>query len=213
VTRLICVLGSAPGIGKSTLCQGLLASFDGQHVDHFAEEDILSASEFAEVASEFRSTGVVAMATFLAATKAYVARVERFDVAIADSLLPYLPSLLAFGHTQEEIATFLRELAEVVRPVDPILVFLDGDPARALRRAVEREEPGWLEWFVGKLGRYDVTPRVHDEESAVAYLNAERAATLSLLRDWRVLVVDRADEASPEDLLRRALEGLGRMDG
>jgi thymidylate kinase len=212
VTRLICVLGSAPGIGKSTLCERLRASFERQRlgVDHFAEEDILTAPEFAEVAGEFRSTGVVAMATLLAATKAYVKRVERFDVAIADSQLPYLPSLIAFGHSREELVSFLADLAEIVRPVDPVVVYLDGDPASALRRAAEREGDGWLDWFVAKLARYRVSPPVHDVRSASAYLAGERETILALLRDWPVLVVD---AAGPGDLVERVLLRLGRMAG
>lgn len=212
MVHLICVLGSAPGIGKSTLYHGLRSAFerDGLRVDHFLEEDILTAPEFATVAAEFGSTGVVAMATLLAATKAYAARIEGFDVAIADSQLPYLPSLLAFGHSREEIAGFLSEVAEVV---DPVVVYLDGDPAKALRRAVEREDPAWLDWFVAKLARYEVTPAVHDAASAAAYLEAEREAILDLLSGWRLVVVDGADESAPADLLGRVLERIGRMEG
>lgn len=209
---LICVLGSAPGIGKSTLCRGLRAAFerDGLSVDHFAEDDILTAPEFEAVAAEFGATGVVAMETFVAATKAYAARIEAYDLAIADSQLPYLPSLLAFGHSRVEIAAFLRELAELV---DPVVIFLDGDPEKALRRAVQREDPAWLDWFVAKLARYEVTPAVHDAASAAVYLEAERETILDLLRDWRLVVVDRADESTPEDLLGRVLAQLGRMEG
>jgi hypothetical protein len=212
VPRLIAVLGSSPGIGKSTLCVGLRATYEaaGLRVDHFAEEDILTAPEFAAVAAEFTGTGYVAMDTFLAATEAYVTRAERADVAIADSQLPYLPSLLTFGHSRDELASFLAKLAEVVRPLDPVLVFLDGDPASALWRAVEREDAGWLDWFVAKLARYGAP--VHDPESAAAYVASQRDTILELLDGWRVLVVETGGVA-PDDLLARVLAGLGRMAG
>lgn len=217
MVRLIGVVGSSPGIGKSTLCRGLRAHFEaaGLRVDHFAEEDILSAPEFAAVAAEFTDTGYVAPETFLACSASYVSRVERFDVAIADSLLPYLPSLLAFGHSRDELAAFLAELAVIVQPLDPVLVYLDGDPSAALRRAVAREGPDWLGWFVDKLARYRVSPTVDSAETAAAYLVHERETSLALLRagGWRVLVVGDADELPPADLLVRVLEGLGRMAG
>ncbi len=45
------------------------------------------------------------------------------------------------------------------------------------------------------------------------YLEAEQEAILDLLRDWRVVIVDRADESTREDLLGCVLERLGRMEG
>lgn len=49
--------------------------------------------------------------------------------------------------------------------------------------------------------------------SAAVYLEAEQEAILDLLRDWRVVIVDRADESTREDLLGCVLERLGRMEG
>ncbi len=92
----------------------------GRH--HFAE-DILTASEFADVAAEFGTTGVD---------------------------------------------------------------FLDGDPEKARRRAVEREDPAWLDWFVAKLARYEVTPAVQAprRRRCTWRRNRRRSSTCSATGGW-----------------------------
>ncbi|WP_405950633.1 nucleoside-triphosphatase [Streptomyces prunicolor] len=61
MTVLVTVWEAAPGVGKSTLCDGLSRSLAGAglRVDHFREEKILSRSEFAAVAGEFGATGAI----------------------------------------------------------------------------------------------------------------------------------------------------------
>lgn len=207
------MVGSSPGIGKSTACGHLVRQLRdaGLRVDHFAEEHILTRPEFGAVARAFNETGVVAPELLLSATAAFVASAQQdgYDVVVADALVPYVPSLRAWGHREDEIATFLGELEEVLRPLDPIFCFLDGDPADALPRAIEREEPGWAEWFVRKLAGYSGAPPVHDLPSAVAYLAEERAVFRRLLaRDgWRVHVVPDAHRL-PERAIGAALGAI-----
>lgn len=215
MTVLIAVAGAAPGVGKSTVCDRLcrrLADL-GVRVDHFREEEILTRAEFAPVAAEFTASGVVAPATLLASTAEYVASVQaaRMDVVVADALVPFVPSLVAWGYEDDAIGAFLDSLTELLAPVHPVLVYLDGDPRRALRRAVDREGPGWLDWYVGKLAGYSVTPTVHDFDSACGYLDRERQTTLRLIagRAWRLVVVDRADQLGTDEVSARVLAGVG----
>jgi hypothetical protein len=53
--HLIAVVGSSPGVGKSTLCDSLVRWLDepGVAVDHFEEAHIPTRPEFQEVAEEF----------------------------------------------------------------------------------------------------------------------------------------------------------------
>ncbi|MFI6273639.1 ATP-binding protein [Streptomyces sp. NPDC050988] len=60
---MISVIGSSPGVGKSTLCRALadwLAGL-GASVDHFEEADVLARPAFRPVAEEFESTLVQVM--------------------------------------------------------------------------------------------------------------------------------------------------------
>jgi hypothetical protein len=200
VTVFVAVWGAAPGVGKSTLCAGLSQVLHdrGLSVDHVREEEILSRPAYAKVAAEFRASGVVRRETLLAATEQYVASVTA-DVAITDALFPYLPSLRAWGHTAEQITGFLDDVAEIVQPV---VLYLDGDPLDMLSRAAAREpDPGWLSWYLGKLAAAPGSG-VHDLASAAEYLRAERELDLGLLSRWELYVLPPAE---PEDLLRACL--------
>ena len=196
----VAVAGAAPGIGKSTLAGALAGwlSAQGLAVDHFREEEILSRPEFAAVAAEFGAGGEVAPATLRAAMVDYVAsiRAAGTDVVVADALLPFVPSLLAWGHSETAISEFLADLASVLEPVTPLVLFLDGDPETALPRAAARENPQWLAWFLAKLG-------VPDLPAAAAFLRAQRDLILRVV-PWPVHVIDGADVRTPDDVLRAA---------
>ncbi|MGD6741259.1 hypothetical protein ACOKM3_05355 [Streptomyces sp. BH106] len=215
MTVLITVCGASPGVGKSTLCTGLsrwLAD-SGLRVDHFREEEVLTRPQFDAVAAEFGATGTVELETLLAGTKQFVDSVlaSDDDVVVADALVPFVPTLLAMGHGEETIDAFMIALTEVLAPVRPLMVYVDGNAEAALPRAARREGERWLDWYVGKLARYEVSPPVADVASAVTYLRRERAVTLGAVgrRGWELVVVERADELPRNEVLRVAQRGLG----
>lgn len=214
MTVLITVWGASPGVGKSTLCDRLAQwlAATGLRVDHFREEEILTRPHFAAVAEEFKATGTVALKTLIAATTTFVDAVVASgdDVVIADALMPFVPTLLAMGHGEETIDAFMTDLTEALARVRPVMVFLDGNAESALSRAATREGEQWLDWYVGKLASYQVSPPVADAASAVKYLQRERAMTLGAVRrkDWGLVVIQRADELPPGEVLRVAQLGL-----
>ncbi|MGW3007336.1 hypothetical protein ACWC9R_00635 [Streptomyces sp. NPDC001219] len=195
--HLIAVAGNSPGVGKSTLCRSLAdwTRGSGAAVDHFEEADILTRPAFRPVAEEFADGAhSVRPETLIAATRAYVteSRAAGVDVLVTDALLPFIPSLVTWGHDEPAIARFLRELATAVEPARVTVVYVQDDPATALRRAVDREGPGWEEWFLSKLAASPGTRSVHDLPSAAAHLRHETALTRRLLAatPWHVLPVD-----------------------
>lgn len=214
VTVLISVWGASPGVGKSTLCAGLSSwlSDRGLGVDHFREEEVLTRPQFAAVAAEFETTGRVRLGTLISAAASFVDAVVASgdDVVIADALMPFVPTLLAMGHDAETIDAFMTDLTEALAPLQPVMVFLDGNPEFALPRAATREGGQWLDWYLGKLAHYEVTPPVTDVASAVTYLRHERAVTLDAVRrrGWGLVVVERADERPRDEVLRVAQQGL-----
>lgn len=215
--HLIAVVGSSPGVGKSTLCSALARWIDGTGavVDHFQEADVLTRASFRAVAEEFAGgTGSVRPRTLVQATKVYVeqARAGGVDVLVTDALIPFVPSLVAWGHDETAIAQVVHDLEAAVEPTRVSVVFLRGDPEAALRRAVEREGPEWTDWYVGKLRRSPGTRTVDDLASAADHLRRESELTLRVLAAtrWNVLVVEvgERDAAQTEEYVRERLRGL-----
>ncbi|WP_405409101.1 hypothetical protein [Streptomyces decoyicus] len=198
--HLIAVVGNSPGVGKSTLCHSLATWFanTGATVDHFREADILTRPAFRPVAEEFADgNNSVRPETLIESTRAYVAesRAAGIDVLVTDALLPFIPSLVAWGHDEPAIAQVLRELTTAVEPTPVTVVYVHDDPSTALHRAVVREGPAWESWYISKLAASPGTRSVHDLPSAAAHLRHEAALTLRLLTatPWNVITVDVTD--------------------
>lgn len=172
----------------------------------------MTRPQFAVVAEEFTATGRVELGTLIAATAQFVDSVlaSGDDVVVTDALVPFVPTLLAMGHGEDTIDAFMTDLTEVLAPVGPVMVFLDGNAETALSRAARREGAQWLDGYVGKLARYEVSPPVTDVASAVKYLRRERAVTLGTVgrNGWGLVVIERADELPPDDVLRIVQRGL-----
>lgn len=84
-----------PSITRPVNDQGWVAGWDGLRVDHFAEEEIMTRPQFAEVAGHFRVTGRVEPAMLLAAASRFAGSVLEagIDVVVADALVAFVPSL------------------------------------------------------------------------------------------------------------------------
>jgi thymidylate kinase len=205
--RLIAVSGASPGIGKSVLCQALAGWLTqaGLSVDHFEEDHVLRRPAFARVADDFQTTGRVRPRVLVDATVRYLrdAAADGTDVVVMDSLVPYVPSLLASGHHEQEITRIVSELAVRIGSIPVLIVFLDGDAVVGLRRASAREGEPWLRWYAAKLLRYGL---IGDHQPDLAtlreYLSHERATTLRVLQrqPWQLLIAEHADTTAPADL-------------
>ncbi|GAA3873298.1 hypothetical protein [Streptomyces sedi] len=213
--HVVAVVGS-PGVGKSTLCGALTEWLAGAGVvvDHFEEADILTREVFRPVAEEFAGgAGSVRPDTLVAATRAYVAGARRAGVRVlvTDALLPFVPSLVAWGHDEAAITRTVRELAEAVEPARVHVVSLRDDPETALARAVAREGAGWGRWYVDKLSRAPGTRSVRDLASAAEHLRWEAELTSRVLAGtgWDVVTVEVGgrDAAAMERHVRERLRG------
>ncbi|MER0481433.1 hypothetical protein ABR737_24365 [Streptomyces sp. Edi2] len=198
--HLIAVIGNSPGVGKSTLCHSLAAWLRdaGATVDHFQEADILTRPAFRRVAEEFADgNNSVHPETLIESTRTCLAesRTAGIDVLVTDALLPFIPSLVAWGHDEPAIAGVLHELTTAVEPTQVTVVYLHDDPSTALHRAITREGPDWEHWYLTKLAASPGTRSVHDLASAAAHLRHETTLTQRLLATtpWTVLTVDVAN--------------------
>jgi hypothetical protein len=133
---------------------------------------------------EFRSRGRVEPETLLGCAAAYgrwcVARAA--DVYVLDALFPYLPSLLAWGHSDRSIERFFGRLRARLEEVDMIELYLDGDATAALHRASAREGGDWIDRHVAKVSTFDdASGMVETRDDVVAYTRAAAARSRHLL--------------------------------
>jgi hypothetical protein len=211
MTRLIAVFGASPGIGKTTLARELANAAERLgRVDRFNEEHILARREFAPVASQFRATGVVDLDVLLNASERFVASALAYDFVVTDTLFPFVPSLVAWGHDDETIRAFLVKLRVILHPLAPVVVYLDGDPADALPRAASRSGQAWLDNFLAKTRTYKVTPPIRDLEGTIVHLRRERDITLRSMIDagYTVVTIPNAHIRSSDDLASEALSNI-----
>jgi hypothetical protein len=193
------VTGAVPGLGKSTLARRMAESLaeqgEGDSVELFKEEDTRSRPEFAGMMSSFTETGRATTDQMLDAATEYAraCQASGSTTFVQDMLFPYTPSLLAWGHSDDQIVAFFADLAERCRPAELVQVHLVGDPARALRRAARREDEEWLDWLTAKVNGYDdVHGPVDDFDSLVRYFTDAQRRTTTLLEQapWSFTVVD-----------------------
>ena len=193
---LVLVTGASPGLGKSSLAEALVVTLrtDGRPARLFSEGDIMSERAFSAVMDELRSTGEVRLDSLLAAADAYLtsAQQQSDDVLVLDALFPYLPSLFAWGHTDDAIAAFFDRLATVFGGFDVIELHLVGDVRAALARAAEREGGDWLDRHLAKVARYRPRLPMTTAEEVAAYYDAcaARSRTLLACAPWRTVYID-----------------------
>jgi len=193
---LVLITGSGPGLGKSTLARTLADGLRlaGYEVALFAEEEIETNPAFAWVMEEFQSSGRVELPALLKASSKYLGSLDErhVEVAILDALFAFLPSLLAWGHTDHEIAEFFQHMARLFSERPVLEIHLIGDLVDGLARAGAREGNDWLDRHVLKVSTYEGAPRVSDIRDAASYLEDLEHRSVSLLHNapWRVEFLD-----------------------
>jgi thymidylate kinase len=215
VTRLIAVSGASPGIGKTTLTRRLATEADLiGHVDRFNEEEILSRREFENVAAQFQSIGTVDLDVLLIASERFVASALAYDVVVTDSLFPFVASLVAWGHDEETIQAFLVQLRAILDQLDPVVLYLDGDPTEALQRAADRSGKAWLDNFLVKTATYKVTPPIRDLETTIAHLRRERDISVRCMiaAGYDIVTIYDAHSRTTDDVASEALSRVGLID-
>lgn len=211
--EVIAVDGVGPGVGKSTLAAALadLLTASGLRVDHFREEDIRHRPAFAAAMADFERVGRIESGALLTATAAWLRELasDGVEVAVADALLPYIPSLLAWGRDEAAVDRFIGHLTAILAGTALVSVYLDGDPDEALTRAVDREGgDAWLRWLISRYADVGVT----DRRSLVAHFAWRRAVTLRTLtaHGWPVIVVPDALRLSTQQVLAEIQEARAR---
>ncbi len=73
-------------------------------------------------------------------------------VVLESCLFGYLTwTLFSFDVSEDRIARYVARIETIVRPLEPVLIFLhQRDPRRSLRRICKNRGDAWKSWFIGR---------------------------------------------------------------
>jgi thymidylate kinase len=216
--KLMLFAGSSPGAGKSTLSALVARQLVAAGVDarwlHEEEMGDLLDSLVPELAGTWP-----APEPLLRAAEAFVDWCAPSDATfVADSVLPWYVFLYG-RHPRDEIEAWSARLGEVLRPLQPLVVYLRIDPVTALARAVEQRGQRWIENIIGWVNTWplpyaEALPRPFRtlDDLAALFSRADELA-LALLPRWpaETLILDTTDIPTPL-LLGTLLRHIGLVD-
>ena len=126
--------------------------------------------------------------------------------------------LYAAGRAEAQIGEFLKDLSVKLAPLNPVLVWLDGDVATLLERAVAERGQQWLKEIIADVDTYGNVPSrpVKGFEEVVGFFNGIRGVQARLLSDgvfelWRLDVADKPVSEVKDRLRRLVLAACGEV--
>lgn len=188
--QLILFYGAASGMGKSTLSALLYDQLRLHHIPvrWLYEDDVAHLPAFAEVVRGFQGSDLFdPYPALLGAATAFMAEYRQAsEVILTDSIFPCWDWLFPGAPTLEQMIEFTAELAQILTPLQPLLIYLDGDIGTALRRAVEQRGQPWLDELIPWMNTWTqntATP-IYGIEGIIGYSEARRSQVLQLLNHW-----------------------------
>ena len=217
--QVIMVSGASPGAGKSTL-SAMLAHDLTQHgipTNWLSEDDLLELELFARFDQELGNNDLHAIDSLFKGARTLFANDDGTGrMWITDALLPGFFWLLG-RYPIERVAAFGDALARLLRPLQPIIVYLAGDVAELFGRAISKRGLLWGERMIAAFQRWDLPyyPEMplRDLDDVVRFLEWLNRHTLALLAAWpgETLILDTTHTPVPE-LKERLLTYLYRSE-
>ena len=159
--RLIMFYGVSPGAGKTTLSDWLRLELAQQNIPTLwiEEHDVSHLAIFKEVVQAFtHGTDDYVQPILQAAAALVQQQTDKPELVITDSSFPCYTWLFSAGVSTEAIADFSQQLAAILAPLNPLVIWLDGDVATLLQRAVAQRGTEWVDDMIGMLNAYNYVP-------------------------------------------------------
>jgi hypothetical protein len=186
--KLILFSGAGPGAGKSTLSAFLAQQFTAHAIPNrwIYEEDTVDA--FTPFFQALRLKQLNTLDLFLDATRSLVIECQtQPTICIVDSLLPGYGFFFG-AHPLTTIAALTNQLASILAPLHPLLVYVDSDVGVALNRAIAQRGSAWFERMVQRMNSWNLPlytdKPFSDQQSVIAFDQQARQFTLRLLDHW-----------------------------
>jgi hypothetical protein len=108
---------------------------------------------------------------------------------MVDSLLPGYGFFFG-AHPLTAIAALTTELATILAPLQPLLVYVDSDVGVALNRAIAQRGSAWFKRMVQRMNSWNLplypSKPFSDQQSVIAFDQQARQFALRLLDHWHV---------------------------
>jgi thymidylate kinase len=187
--RLIMFYGVSPGAGKTTLSDWLRLELTkrGASVVWIEEHHVHDLEMFSEVVKVF-THGADDYETPLLKTAEMLVQqyLDKDDVVLTDALFPSYTWLFASGIPKTTISEFNQKLAEVLKPLNPLIIWLDGDVPALLERAVEQRGDDWLKGLIESINSYTYAPvrPVVDVVGVESFFKELKVLHFDMLTEW-----------------------------
>ena len=211
--RLIMFTGSSPGAGKSTLSELLFQRLTAHGIpSHWLSEgDLLRLDLFAQFDQEIFREDRNAIHTLLEGVQTLFADGSAsYMTWITDALFPGFFWLLG-RYPYKRVEAFSNDLARILFPLDPLIVYLNGDVATVFGRAATQRGTLWTGKFVAALSRWSLPyysgPSLRDPGNIIQFFEWLNRHSLELIARWpgERLILDTAH--IPVDDLNRLRQG------
>lgn len=215
--QLIIFYGSSPGAGKSTLSSFLFEQLSSNNtpVQWIYEEDILHLDLFRSSIDAFQNRKLEQiMPALLTNTAAFVQScLTSGKIAITDSIFPFFNWLIATNdYSMTQLETFSRALERILEPLNPLVVYLDVDSEKGLKRATQQRGQAWYDELQQRVGQYghNKNKNLQTLKEIAAYFDLVNQQNIGLLSCWTAdtLIFD-ANQHTVETLKQKLLHHLG----
>lgn len=187
--RLIMFYGVSPGAGKTTLSDWLRLELtnQGHKIVWIEEHHVHDLEMFKEVVEVFTHGAEDYVTPLLRAAETLVQHYRnKTDIVLTDSLFPSYTWLFSEGVPKATIAKFNQELAKVLAPLNPLIVWLNGDVSALLQRAIVQRGEEWLNGLIESINSYRYSPvrPVVDSSGVESFFKELKILHSDMLAEW-----------------------------
>jgi len=216
--RFVMLSGASPGIGKTTLAEGLARrrSQLAAPADLFTEDQIFEREDFAEIGRAFRDRTYPTAHMMIEGYRRVISHLGpgRGALVFDWSCLGMVSDLPWAEGKPDILQRHARQVAQLVSHLGPVLLDLTGDITTALQRAQSQRGEQWTRRYA-RLAAQHAAITARDRLGAITEsIQADPARALEkrafLAAGWPVIDIDAAP--GPDEVLDAAWRTLASKD-
>jgi thymidylate kinase len=204
--------GVSPGAGKTTLSDWLRLELtnQGANVVWIEEQHVNDLEMFAEVIKVFTKGADDYKTPLLKAAEMLVQEYQHKDqIVLTDSLFPSYTWLFASGVPRMVISEINQKLADILKLLNPLIIWLNGDVSTLLQRAIKQRGEDWLKDLIESINSYTYAPvrPIVDIVEVESFFKELKVLHLDMLTEWPHDVLKLDVTETPLEILQTNIKG------